>query len=297
MQNNKQTGLLYKVIALSLSALIVGGSAVTVLPAVSGTDSSIVASATECSDFEYVENNDGGIMIIGYTGSDTEVVIPNKINGKSVTSIGNYAFFWCDSLTSISIPDSVTSIGDEVFYGCESLTSITIGNSVKSIGDWAFKNCSSLTSISIPDSVTSIGYGAFEGCKSLTSIKASENNANYSSTDGVLFNKDQTTIVTYPGGKTGAYTIPDSVTSIGDLAFGYYYDDYYEKIENFTIYGKKGSAAEIPDSVTSIGNGVFYNTAWYNNQNGDIYVGKVYYAYKGTMPENTSVTIKEGTKK
>ena len=213
MQNNKQTGLLYKVIALSLSALIVGGSAVTVLPAVSGTDSSIVASATECSDFEYVENNDGGIMIIGYTGSDTEVVIPNKINGKSVTSIGNYAFFWCDSLTSISIPDSVTSIG----------------------------------------------YGAFEGCKSLTSIKASENNANYSSTDGVLFNKDQTTIVTYPGGKTGAYTIPDSVTSIG--------------------------------------NGVFYNTAWYNNQNGDIYVGKVYYAYKGTMPENTSVTIKEGTKK
>ena len=57
------------------------------------------------------------------------------------------------------------------------------------------------------------------------------------------------------------------------------------------------TSISIPDSVTSIGNGVFYNTAWYNNQNGDIYVGKVYYAYKGTMPENTSVTIKEGTKK
>ena len=91
--------------------------------------------------------------------------IPN-----SVTSIGDDAFSYCSSLTSITIPNSVTSIGEGAFVGCSSLTSITIGNSVKSIGDDAFSSCSSLTSIVIPDSVTSIGDNAFMGCSSLTSI-------------------------------------------------------------------------------------------------------------------------------
>ena len=101
-----------------------------------------------------------------------------------MTSIGNGAFNYCTSLTSITIPDSVTSIGNGVFSGCSALTSIIIPDSVTSIGEYAFYDCTSLTSIMIPHSVTSIERYTFSGCSDLTSI-----------------------------------TIPDSVTSIGKYAF------------------------------------------------------------------------------
>ena len=97
-----------------------------------------------------------------------DMVIPSTINYEdktySVTSIGNRAFQWCSSLTSVKIPNSVTSIGDEAFTYCTSLTSIEIPNSVTSIGSDAFNMCSSLTSVVIPNSVTSIGNRAFWGC-------------------------------------------------------------------------------------------------------------------------------------
>ncbi|MDB4404206.1 leucine-rich repeat domain-containing protein, partial [Akkermansiaceae bacterium] len=99
----------------------------------------------------------------GKTGDN--YTIPN-----SVTSIGNVAFRYCSSLTSITIPDGVTSIGRRAFYECSSLTSITIPDAVTSIGDWAFYLCTSLTSITIPDGVTSIGVASFNTCTSLTSI-------------------------------------------------------------------------------------------------------------------------------
>ena len=95
----------------------------------------------------------------------TDFTIPN-----GVTSIGEYAFYGCSSLTSITIPNSVTSIGGGAFYECSSLTSITIPNSVTSIGGDAFYGCSSLTSITIPNSVTSIGNGAFYGCDKLVDV-------------------------------------------------------------------------------------------------------------------------------
>ena len=163
--------------------------------------------------------NDGSVTSIGYCAfygceSLTSITIPD-----SVTSIGEGAFAYCDSLTSITIPNSVTSIGVYVFNGCTSLTSITIGDSVTSIGEYAFAYCESLTSITIPDSVTSIGSGAFSDCDSLTSI-----------------------------------TIPDSVTSIGEDAF-----HNCDSLVSVTI----------GDSVTSIGWGAFddcdsLTTVYYN---------------------------------
>ncbi len=136
-------------------------------------------------------------------------------NGKSgsvriplgVTSIGDYAFLGCSSLTSITIPNSVTSIGDYAFYRCSSLTSITIPNSVTSIGDWAFNSCSSLTSITIPNSVTSIGMEAFYGCSSLTSITIPN------SVTSIGYH-----VFAYCSSLT-SITIPNSVTSIGAYAF------------------------------------------------------------------------------
>ena len=92
-----------------------------------------------------------------------------KFDGD-VTTIGEDAFYWCDSLTSVTIPDSVTTIGDRAFSECYSLTSVTIPDSVTAIGGYAFYNCSSLTSITIPDSVTSIRDEAFSYCSSLTSV-------------------------------------------------------------------------------------------------------------------------------
>lgn len=186
----------------------------------------------------------------------TSITIPD-----SVTSIGNEAFYSCDSLKSVSIGNGVTSIGNEAFYACSSLTNVTIGNSVTNIGDSAFSSCNSLTSITIPDSVTSIGGVAFSRCYSLTcitipdsvmsignnafflctslvSITVGRGNPNYSSANGVLFNKDKTELIRYPAGKTdGVYTVPSSVTNIAEDAFS----------DCETLY-----CVYIPSSVTSI---------------------------------------------
>ena len=160
-----------------------------------------VASAETYGDFQYSVLDDGTVEITDYNGSAEKVDIPEKIDGKSVTSIGDYAFDDCESFKSITIPDSVTSIGDSAFEDCINLKSITIPGSVTSIGEWAFNRCANITSVTIPNSVTSIGNNAFIGCESLTEIKVAAKNVNYASVNGVLFNKDKSKLVFYPGGK------------------------------------------------------------------------------------------------
>ena len=136
---------------------------------------------------------------------------------------------------------SVTSIGEYAFKNCSGLTSVTIPNSVTSIGDRAFIACSGLMSVIIPNSITSIGENAFIGCDGLTSINVAWGNTHYSSIDGVLYNHVQDTLIRCPGTKTSV-TIPNSVTSIGEGAFG----------------GCSGlTSITIPTGVTSIGKGAF----------------------------------------
>ena len=143
-----------------------------------------------------------------YTGN---VAIPESVeyNGNTypVTSIGSFAFYECDGLTSVTIPNSVTSIGSSAFYYCHRMTSVTIPISVTSIGSSAFKNCRSLTSVTIPNSVTSIDESAFQGCNSLTSVTIPDNVTSIGKS--VFSGCSSLTSV----------TIPDNVTSIGEYAF------------------------------------------------------------------------------
>ena len=199
-----------------------------------------------------------------YCDSLTSVTI-----GDGVTSIGYVAFCSCNSLTSVTIGDGVTSIGYAAFYDCDSLTSVTIPDSVTTIGDAAFLNCDNLTSVTIGNSVTTIGDSAFQYCKRLTSITVDSDNKYFSNDEyGVLFNKNKTTLIQYPIGNTReSYTIPDSVTTIGDYAF--YYCDSLTSVtigDGVTSIGYAAfrdcdslTSVTIPESVTTIGDSAFYN--------------------------------------
>ncbi len=114
-------------------------------------------------------NDNENYYLLGYTGTETELVLPADINGNRY-AIYQYAFYDCYRLTSVTIGNSVTTIGQSAFSRCDSLTSVTIGNSVTIIGDYAFYACRSLTSVTIGSSVKSIGEWAFYGCSSLTSV-------------------------------------------------------------------------------------------------------------------------------
>ncbi|MBR5037454.1 MAG: leucine-rich repeat protein, partial [Prevotella sp.] len=182
-----------------------------------------------------------GEYAFAYSGL-TSIDIPN-----SVTSISKCTFSGCSGLTSVTIPNSVTSIGESAFEGCSGLTSVTIGNSVKSIGDSAFCGCSGLTSILIPNSVSLIGTGgigyyggsSFNGCSSLTSIIVESGNMVYDSRNNCNAIIETQTNTLIKGCNTTS--IPNSVTSIGDYAFG----------------GCAINFIRIGENVTSIGNRAF----------------------------------------
>ena len=207
----------------------------------------------------------------------TSITIPD-----GVTKIGDYAFFDCSSLKSVTIPDGVTTIGDHAFSACSSLKSVTIPNSVTTIGNSAFSGCSSLTSINIPDGVTEIGSSAFSGCSSLTSVtipgsvteigyaafsfcsSLQEFNGKFASEDGKCLIIEGVLNTFAPAGIT-EYTVPNSVTKIGDRAFRYCSSLISITIPNSVT--EIGSSAfsgcssltniTIPDGVTTIGDGAF----------------------------------------
>ena len=251
----------------------------TLFLALAASVGTLFAQSGTCGDNLTWNLNDGTLTITGtgsmknYTFSSTTAPwyssrssIKTVIIEDGVTSIGGSAFYNCSSLTSVTIGNSVTSIGQDAFFYCSSLTSVTIGNSVTSIGRDAFSYCSSLTSITIPNSVTSIGYYAFLGCSSLPSITVDYGNPNYCDIDGVLFNKNKTTLILYPEGKSAtSYIIPNSVTSIGVGAFcrcssltSVIIPNSVTSIEDYAFSDCSGlTSVTIPNSVTSIGEYAF----------------------------------------
>ncbi|MCK9316513.1 MAG: leucine-rich repeat protein [Verrucomicrobia bacterium] len=221
---------------------------------------------SDCSDLTGI-TIPGSVAAIGAGAFYNCYSMTSLVIGNGVANIGDEAFSNCGWLTSIIIPNSVTGIGAMTFYDCESLTSVVIGDSVAVIGDEAFSTCYSLPSITIPDSVTVIGYGVFHGCSSLTEIAVGKNNPNFSSFEGVLFNKDYTTLIQFPSAKAETYTVPGSVTRIGDGAFALCTSLTSITIPNSVIsIGAEAFVScidltrlELGDGVASIGERAFYN--------------------------------------
>jgi BspA type Leucine rich repeat region (6 copies) len=185
-----------------------------------------------------------GVTNIGTSAFESCTSLPGITIPNGVTNISSAAFEDCTSLTNVNIPGSVISIGDEAFADCTSLTNVNISNGVASIGNYAFTFCVHLAGMSIPDSVTNIGSGPFSGCSNLAGITVGALNSVYSGVAGVLFNFNQTTLVQFPGGYAGGYSIPDSVVSIGEAAF--------EECESLTL-------VTIPNGVNSLGDYAFYD--------------------------------------
>ena len=173
-----------------------------------------------------------------------------------------------DNIYTVNIKSGVTSIGSYGFTLCYKVTSVTIPDSVTSIGDYAFEACYKLTSVTIPSSVTNIGKYVFSNCYNLTGIFVNQNNPNYASESGCLYNKSKTKLIQYPiGNSRNSFTIPDGVTSIGDFSFG-----NCERLTSVTIPDgvtsidyqafsgcKELRTVTIPVSVTSIGHIAFAN--------------------------------------
>ena len=249
-----------------------------------------IFSFSTCSRNTLNENDfittvrNGTTTVIGYKGSTKDVIIPHKINDlsvtvirdatfknsqltsvtipKTVTEIGNRTFY-SNQLTNVTIPNNVTIIGDNAFAE-NKLTSLTIPKSVTKIGGAAFSN-NLLTSVTIPDGVISIGYAPFVFCPELTSINVSPKNPNYKSVEGVLYNKDGTTLVQWPAGITGTANIPKGVTSIGRSAFNgnkladVIIPNSVISIERYAFGNNQLTNIIIPNSVVSIGDLAFAN--------------------------------------
>jgi len=185
--------------------------------------------------------------------------------GPEVTSIYDYAFQGCTSVTSIVIPNSVTYLGDGAFDGCTNLSSVSIGTGVTGFSYLLFQNCTSLINLTVPSNILIISPESFYGCLNLTNINIDSNNPNYTSVDGVVFNKNITTLVLYPIGKIGSYSIPNTVTSIGGESFlnctnltNITIPDSVTSILYYAFSSCTGlTSVNIPNSVTSIGETAF----------------------------------------
>ncbi|MEI6788654.1 MAG: leucine-rich repeat domain-containing protein [bacterium] len=228
--------------------------------------------AEQWGDWTYASDG-SNVTITGYTGSNLDVSIPDTISNMSVVAVGDFAFSnktsltavsfpgtlstigaWaflnCFSLKSVTIPPNVTNVGAYAFINCSGLTSLVLSNGITSLQDFSFFTCYSLTNITIPSSISFIGTGVFGNNTSLQTIDVSPSNQFFSSTNDMLFDKSQTTLIQCPASKKSGLSIPLSVVNVGDFSFGGCFS-----LTNMVI----------PDGVTNIGQYAFYSCSSLTN--------------------------------
>ena len=260
----------------------------------------------DVSMFAYTENADGTVTITSYSKTNGEVVIPDYIYGMAVSSIGANAFYgsrissivfpkylknihasafeYCYGLTDIICPDSLRVISTDAFSNCVNLKNVKLNEGLLEIGAYAFEGCTSLKEITIPSTVTTIRDFAFTYSPALENINVNSNNTSYSSIDGVLLNKSQTTLVQYPMAKIGAYyTVPASVTTIGKASFynsNVNYVHLSDKVRFINNEAFKNSLVQkirLPKSIVFILNDAFSGCS----QLKEVYVAKERDAWSG----------------
>ncbi|HVM50219.1 MAG TPA: leucine-rich repeat protein [Candidatus Acidoferrum sp.] len=235
-------------------------------------------------DFGYTTNSTAAITVTRYTGSSASVSVPPLIIGMPVTTLSN-TFYHCAGLTNVAIPAGITSIGTGAFFGCSSLVAILVDSNSpayssldgilfdKTQGALVAYPGGKAGNYTIGAGVTNVGTGAFLGCAGLPAILVDSNNPAYSSLDGVLFDKAQTTLIAYPAGKIGDYTVPTGVTVLGVYGFSscrgltnVTLQDGITSIGNSAFYScTRLASITIPDSVTDLGNAAFYGCAGLTN--------------------------------
>lgn len=232
-------------------------------------------------DYTYTVSGSAA-RIIGYAGEETALSVPAKLGGYAVTAIGEYAFAGNGKVQTLTMPASLASVGQRAFYQCGDLKTAALGSGLNDFNENVFDGCAKLTSVSV-DSV----------------------NASFSSSGGMLFNRSKTRLILCPEGRTGIVTIPSSVAVIGDYAFencdelaDVVFPPALKEIGTgaFLQCGELMEFDGLPPSVVKIGYDAFEGTGWFSYlDNGLVYAGKVAYAYKGNMPNDTRVVLRAGT--
>ncbi len=225
----------------------------------------VAASALTEGQFEYKVLGDGTVEITGYVlNYSGPLNIPEKLGGKTVSSIG-YAAFVRYGMNSLTLPAGVKKIGEHAFAECANLASVALNQGLQSIPNRAFEKCPQLAGITIPKGVTSIDHTAFNNCPIMTAIDVDGANTKYSSTSGVLYDKAQAKLVRCPEGKAGALALPGTVKNIETQSFfqckaltGVTMQNGVKTIGEEAFYGcEKLASVSLPLSLTSIGNWAF----------------------------------------
>lgn len=216
------------------------------------------------SDFNFADGaKNDTIEVNEYSGSEKEIVIPEKYKGKTVTSLAAETFLRSD-IVSVELPDTLTVIEEKAFYECEELVSVKISENITEIGDSAFINCKNLKSIRLPASLETIGSAAFYGCENLT-FEIAEG-ADFVFEDGVLYNKAKTDVIWVSGKKDlSNFTFPASVKNFQSYALAGHHelvtltipDGVTHIPDNMFLYCQNLETVIIPASVKSMGTTVF----------------------------------------
>ena len=237
--------------------------------------------------YTYVVLDDGTVEIRSYTGKRRFITVPDMIDGRIVSSIGDHAFYGqarlrrvtlpanlkkigrsafegCLNLADISIPATVERIGERAFYGLPRLYAVNFegDNKLTEIGRFALSFCGNLKRIELPSSLKKADGSVFYGATALEAISVRKGNKNFASKDGVLFNGTASELVAYPAGKRGEYTVPSAVKSIGDYAFGYALltsVDFQNtsRIGDYAFSSSRLTSVDIADQITVMGKGAF----------------------------------------